>query len=198
MQAREALDQAKRLQGHIVRLAERRERQVQRATGEFQLDLLAAIEAVPDGVVSMVMQAVRLDPGQAYLQLALSIALDERLERRARMRGLREVDRVGDLVMFDGDGDAPLPSEAETEPPPRFEIEGDAGALAELDAELESPMEGDDARPLDSVFGEAFERLAQPGKVGGYRYPEPGEPATVLPDGTVVALAADPLDSARA
>lgn len=173
MQAREALDQAKRLQGIIVRLAERRERQVQRATGEFQLDLLAAIEAAPNGIVNMVMQAVRLDPGQAYLQLALTIALDERNERR---------ERIGRV-----DGAARSTSEAETEPPPAFEIEGDPGELAHL----ESPMESDDAPPLGSAFGEAFGRRA-------YRYPEPGEPATVLPDGTVVALDAEPRDSAQA
>ncbi len=182
MKAADALDAAKRLHGVIGRLAERRERQVQKATGEFQLDLLAAIKDQPDEILEMIMRAVMLDPGQAYLQLALSMAVDERNDRRAHLRFDRRTDTERSRA-----------SEAETESPPApeafggFEIEGDPGILADLVppalsgpvpsfASLASPMDGDD---VDE----------------GGRYPEPGEPATVLPDGRVVALEPGTLDA---
>jgi hypothetical protein len=157
MKAADALDAAKRLHGVVGRLAERRERHVHKATGEFQLDLLAAISDVPDEILDMVTRAVAMDPGQAYLQLALSIAVDERNDRRGLRVSNTERSRVDH-------------HEAETERPPSYEpfdIEGDEGALADLPDPQPSRMDGDDA----------------PG-----RYPEPGEPATVLPDGTTVAL----------
>jgi hypothetical protein len=163
MKAADALEAAKRLHAVVGRLAERRERHVLKATGEFQLDLLAAISEAPDEILEMVTRAVAMDPGQAYLQLALSIAVDERNDRR----GLRRAGRTGDTERSRVDH-----HEAETERPPSyetFELEGDAGALDDLPAPQPSPMDGDDA----------------PG-----RYPEPGEPATLLPDGTVVALGA--------
>lgn len=172
MKAAAALDTAKRLHGAIGRLAERRERQVQKATGEFQLDLLAAINDTPDEILDMIMRAVQHDPGQAYLQLALSIAIDERNDRRGLQRSIR----------FDSRLDR---SEAETESPPAFEMTGDEAARTmrgmppprfEVEGELGA---------LDDLPESAY----PPGAVDlEPRYPEPGEPATVLPDGTVVAL----------
>lgn len=180
----DALDEAKRLYGVVVRLAAKRERRVLKATGDFQIDLLEAIRDEPDAILDIVERAVRHDPGQSHLQLALAIAIDERRREHA-----------------DAETESPPPNTLDvTGPslrspaPARFEIEGDAGALDEL----ESPMESDDA----PAFGEAFERLAQPGRPGRddaislhdgreFRYPEPGEPATQLPDGTVVAAMGD-------
>lgn len=171
----QALDRAKRVQAALTRLVERRERLVQRAHAEFRLDLIAAIDQVDEETLGLVQRGLAMDRGEQSLQYAVQIAIDERNEaRRISTR------RSG------GTGSAD-PHEAETESPPPLpstvELEGDEDDLSGLDTPL--------PRPPAVPFGDAFERLAQPGRAGaapdGYRYPEPGEPAVELPDGTIVA-----------
>lgn len=56
-----ALHQAKLLQGELLRLVERRDRQVARAQGAFQLDLLATIEGKPAWLLNSVHRALLSD-----------------------------------------------------------------------------------------------------------------------------------------
>lgn len=153
-----ALDRAKRVQAALTKLVERRERIVQRAGSEFRLDLLAAIDQVDDETMSLVQRGLAMDRAEQGLQYALQLAIDERNEAR----------RVS--TRRSGSAGVPMPSvfmdphEAETDAPPplpeSFEL-GDEDDLSGLDAPLPGAVE--------------------------LRYPEPGEPAVTLPDGTVVA-----------
>lgn len=181
----EALDAAKKLYGSIVKLAERRERRVQKATGDFQIDLLETIRTVPTPILDIVERAVRNDPGQAYLQLALAVAVDERRREHATAETEAPppptLNATGNVLL-------PAPGVERLPPPPRIVGEDDAGELEGI----ESPMESDDAPSRPRVETYTNGELLVP----EYRYPEPGEPATMLPDGSVVAIedAPPPLD----
>jgi hypothetical protein len=96
-------------------------------------------------------------------------------------------------------------TERDTEPPPVFELRRPAPLPST--ARVLSPAEhagigaggGDDDPlddPLDGMLGELdgpavidaeFDDPGVDGPPTGYRYPEPGEPAIELPDGTIVA-----------
>jgi hypothetical protein len=128
---RDAIHQAGLLQNEILRLDERRRRQIARAEGAFQLDLHALVDGRAPWLLDMVQTAV---------------------EHSAQLPGL-----AASLRTARGMGDAP---ERALEPPgmptrvPRFEPD--------------LPLVGPAPRP-------------EP------RYPEPGEAARVLDDGSVVA-----------
>lgn len=157
-----ALDRAKRLQAALGKLAERRDRQIDKANGEFRLDLLAVIDGVDSETVGLVMRGLAIDREQHYLQLTLQLALDERDEARRTPvpAPLPTTLRSRSSPGFHGD-----PHEAETDaPPPLLPSSYDLGDEDDLTG-LDEPL---------PVLGEV-------------RYPEPGEPAVTLPDGTVVA-----------
>ena len=188
-----ALDRAKRLQAALSRLAERRDRVVEKAHAEFRLDLVAALDLVDDETVALVLRGLELDRAQESLQLALTMALDERNHRRGQPISTR---RSGAVPSLQDD-----PHEAETEVPPPMpslaELEGDEDDLTELDAPdtplpppppvprlISTPGE---ARALYGSGTDAGEAAAAVLSDDGYRYPEPGEAAVELPDGTIVA-----------
>lgn len=159
-----ALDRAKRVQSGLCKLVERRERAIEKASGEFRLDMLATVDAVDDETLALVQRALAMDRDKPYLQLALQMAIDERNERNRQPHTQRSGgDDDGHEAITEHPpafaltaGEAALAMRGS--PPPRFEVEGEPGALDSIDS--------DDAP---------------------FRYPEPGEPALELPDGTVIA-----------
>lgn len=159
-----ALDRAKRLQSALCKLVERRERQIEKASGEFRLDMLAAVEAVDDETLGLVQRGLAMDRDKPYLMLALRFAIDERNERNRAPHTQRSGEDddgheaiTGHPPAYELTGDE-LARAMRGTPPPRFEVEGAPGALDGIDS--------DDAP---------------------FRYPEPGEAAVELPDGTVIA-----------
>lgn len=169
--ARDVLDEAKRLRGALMRLAARRERLVQKANGDFQLELLAAISEADTEILGLVQRALAFDCEEHYLQHAVQLAIDERNERLRRSGDAAECETERPPSTLNAVEAAAM---MRSTPPPRFEafeIEDAPGALADLPAQIESPMDSDDA-PAH----------------GRYRYPEPGEPAMQLPDGSIVAI----------
>lgn len=186
----QALDRAKRVQAALTKLVERRERVVQKANAEFRLDLIAVVDDVDDDTLALVQRGLAMDRAEQGLQYALQIAVDDRNEARRRALGSGLGERQVD-TRRSRDED---PHEAITEAPPPLPTDLDLG-----DEDVVLLDDPGSAEP----FGEAFERLAQPGRIGapmadapavvdvelpeGYRYPEPGEPAVELADGTVVA-----------
>jgi hypothetical protein len=179
-----ALDRAKRLQAALGKLAERRDRQIEKANGEFRLDLLAVIDTVDDETVGLVMRGLAIDREQHYLQLSLQLALDERNDsrrspspsplpttRRSRSSPGHQGD---DLHEAETDAPPPLPSS--------FDL-GDEDDLSGLDTPLPPPPGMVQIEQSGVVVLEGGQTLA----LGELRYPEPGEPAVTLPDGTVVA-----------
>ena len=177
-----ALERAKRVQAALTKLVERRERLQQKATAEFRLDLLAAVDAVDDETLALVLRGLAMDRAEQGLQYALQIAIDDRNEARRRASG----------EPVDTRRSADDPHEAVTEVPPPLlppslsAIEGDEDDLSHLDTPLPPPP----ATPrlnLEQQVHDAVER----GEVDddGFRYPEPGEAAVELPDGRIVAAA---------
>jgi hypothetical protein len=148
------LDRAKRLQGELVRLGERRSRQVERVEGAFRLDLLAAIHGEPDWLVDLVHRALEAEPTQQALVTDLVHAMAETRERLVR---------ASEAVRMTGAA-RPLVDGIDFGNPP--------GALAPL--------------VLDAPVAESVEHSATLHE--SLRYPEPGEPARMLDDGTIVAI----------
>lgn len=167
---------AKLLHGKLMRLAERREREIARSNGAFQLDLMAAINGEPEWRVKMVSDALELDGANAYVRQAL-------IEARAQSRS-RE-------------------NEPETERPPPIVVEtqdqADAllgvGALRMPRAVLPSASSISDEDLAALRVVDLNPRPVDPGgPPAGHRYPEPGEAAITLENGEVVAApeGADP------
>lgn len=165
------LHDAKLLQGQLVRLAERRERRVSRATGEFEIDLIAAISAQPLAIARMVLQAVSLDQSQAFLQRALAEALVQQSELLRAKRAAAETEPAPPPDEVDDSFEATFrPPPPIMPPPPRLPV------MPVFDDDTDEP---DDIDALERTVVAADSLL---------RYPEPGEPARMLPDGSVVAV----------
>jgi hypothetical protein len=166
-----AIDRAKQLQGKLVRLAERRERHVRNATGDFILDLNAAIIDQPQWLVAMVRQALAQDAGQSFLYLQLVEAMSRHGEAETeRPPPLLDLDDIG-IPVGDDEPDEPLPR-----PPPLPD------ALTEAATE----------RMIEETFSSDERADVPPPTALAYRYPEPGEEAIELPDGTIVAASPAP------
>jgi|SRR6187551_1773529 len=159
----QALDRAKRVQAALTKLVERRERVIARASSEFRLDLLAVIDKVDDETMSLVQRGLAMDRAEQGLQYALQLAIDERNEAR---RVASPTQRSREIDPHEAETDVPPPLPQVFGLPSSFDL-GDEDDLSGLDDEPSPAAPGDD--------------------VQGYRYPEPGEPAMTLPDGTVVA-----------
>lgn len=185
-----SLDLAKHLSARLSKLVERRDRQVETATSLFRLDMLAAIEDADAETIDLVQRGLKHDGGSAFLQLALQTALDER-ERAAQTR------RSGGARAPAADSDdAPIVISTVEQ---AVEIYGEGSAAHEwAKANVPPPTP---AIMLDTVTGtvhpnpDVVSRGTAVGpdgaevsiEAGEFRYPEPGEPAVTLPDGTVVA-----------
>jgi hypothetical protein len=166
-----SLDLAKHLSAKLGKLVERRDRQVEAATGTFRLDMLAAIEDADAETIDLVVRGLKLDGGSPFLLLALQAALDERA-RAVQTRRSRE------LAAPDSD-DAPI---VISTPAQAHELLGDTEAGVAAKAILGERVPG----VTVDIVHEATLHVPHADE-GELRYPEPGEPAITLPDGTVVA-----------
>lgn len=171
---RDAYHAARLLQNELTRLGAKRERSISNANAAFQLDLREAVVGVKPSTLQLVRQVLREDVSQRHLSLSLETLLDT--VGIAGAIGGEEND------VHERPTDAPealaLTDQVETRPsslPPPPPSGPDGNEAWGMSPALAGALDV----PGDSVEGDL---------PVGYRYPEPGEPATQLPDGTVVAL----------
>jgi len=167
----DAYHAAKLLHGKLARIAERRDREHARSNANFQIDVLATIGDAPPTIVRWVLDALGSDPEQEHLRRALQEAIDVHAD--ASSRGGLVGDIASELVAAAAEDDRPT----ESPPPP-------AGVSDER------PQTARSAIPSVPVLMPRVEEY--PSSPPAARYPEPGEPAITLPDGTVVAVEPDP------
>ncbi len=167
---RTAIHQADLLRNEILRLDERRRRQIARADGAFQLDLHALVSGRVPWLLDMV---------QGALEHAVQMPELARSLRQARgMSDPHEapVEPPGSLVLEADDLPPPLP--------PRAVMGIDQGSAPGFGLVAAISREGDGneawGMPTRVPRFEADLPRTMP------RYPEPGEPARQLDDGTVV------------
>lgn len=161
-------DRCKALQRQLVDRAALRERRVARANAALQTEILAVLADQPDELVSMVHKALRLDRGQQYLVRCLDEALTQRLLDTGKQA------TAEDAIELEVDG-----AFAATFPPSSVAPSGSAlvGAAPARDT-VQVPAR---VELVDTV-------TLPDGRVVPFRYPDPGEPAVELADGTLVAV----------
>lgn len=201
MSSKGAFHQADLLDGRIRRLDARRLRQIAAVNSAFDADLLVMLQGAAPWLRKMVREGVANDTAKAHLLKELDAALDK-------------------LDPHERETDAPPALELEAPPIPRMprppsrllrpgvrvapdgHVDGSSLAPALDDQPLEAPPPGaklplqdsneewgllpplpPEAYPADGVDLPEAAQL---------RYPEPGEPAVVLPNGEVVAAEAAP------
>ncbi len=162
---RTAIHQADLLRNEILRLDERRRRQQARADVAFQLDLHALVSGRAPWLLDMV---------QGALEHAVQMPLLARSLREARgMADPQEpaIEPPGSLVL-----------EADELPPPlpRTVMSIDYGATPGHAVRVAVDPDGNEAWGMPHL-ADALQQVPSP-----RRYPEPGEPARQLDDGTVV------------
>jgi hypothetical protein len=169
---RDAYHAARLLQNELARIAGKRERQIGRANGEFQLELMHTVAGAERPTLALVVQVLREDASQMHLTRALETLLG------AESKSANDERRDTEPPPFELRRPAPLPERMS---------DGGPGLLEPLPASAYAP--GATAlEPIDAEFEEAADdELPQ-----GYRYPEPGEPAIELPDGRIVADTSGP------
>lgn len=168
-----SLDLAKHLSSKLCRIVERRDRQVEKATSAFRLEMLAALDDADDETIDLVQRGLKHDGGSQFLRLALQTALDE----RARATQTR---RSGDIALTGADAAAIM----RDAPPPRFEVGPDSDDAPLV---ISTPEQATELLGSSDAGDAARAILADGPDEGELRYPEPGEPAVTLPDGRVVA-----------
>ncbi len=180
---RDAYHAARLLQNELARLSSKRERQISKANGDFQLELIGAIAAAEPSTLKLVAQVLREDGAQVHLSRALETAIKASQPEN-------------------DDGDA---HERKTDPPPPvFELRRPAPAatfapdVLPANGRVLTRAEhagigagGGDDEPIDAEFDgpvidAEFDDPGVDGPPTGYRYPDAGEPAMQLPDGTIV------------
>lgn len=243
-----ALDRARRMQGQIERLAERRARQLSRAESAYTADIEALVGGEPEWLVSMVRRALShecsaLLPAfeQALKTLGLELrpeptepeppAAVELVRWRCPKHGIVQLHPLQDGSMHVVEGSQTATGERmclmqcerviDAPTPPRrllpdgqwwrCPVHGVFEAGPEFDATMghripygmcmipAAPvpepathrMTGAERDTVDET-APVVDRTA-PTVIDDLRYPEPGEPARMLPDGTIVA-AVDALD----
>jgi len=189
-----ALHEAKLLEGRLVRLIQRRDRQAAKAEADFLLDLLAELKKQPEWLIVAVRNALQYDKRQEALLVCINsvLAIDKR-NREASAP-------VGRPIVIDGPetaarefgvgSDTHLAAKRFHENPPpapvQVLVDSDGYVVGVPDPSL--PRFQYDPATVEP----GAERLAAAGEAAvnaliAARYPEPGEPAVELPDGRVVA-----------
>lgn len=169
---RDAYHAARLLQNELTRLEAKRMRAITKANSDFQLDLLGTIRGADPATLKLVRQVLREDVTHRHVSFALETAHEAETDDDAHER---QTDAPTPMQLVDEVEGRP----SSIPPPPPSEPELDGNERWGL-------------RPAPRVLAGALDVGTEPSNDSdlppGYRYPEPGEPATQLPDGRVVAL----------
>lgn len=173
-------DRAKALQRSLVDRASLRDKRIARANASLQGEVLALLAEHPAELVSMVHRALRMDRAQGYLVQCL----DEVLTQRMLSAGQVEQD--------------PVEAELGESFAATFDVVSRPESVAAITGESDRTWQqmSDPIDDIRAAFGvntpverDAMRMVTLPdGRVVPLRYPDPGEPAVELADGTLVAV----------
>lgn len=164
-----AYREAQLLDGRLRRLQARRERQKAAIDSAFTADLLAMMQAGQPWLRAMVRQSIANDVGQGALLAAIDAA-EVALDPHERETDAPEPVELLNTAANDGNAEWGMPPEM---------------AVREAEGQEELP------EIPEGHYPPGAQRLQPPG-AQRLRYPEPGEAATVLPSGEVVAAGSAP------
>lgn len=160
----DTLHAARLLQGKLVRLVQRRQRQLDQAQSDYRLALVMLVAEANAAAIDIVQQALEND------RTAPELAADLR-HARTRHHGVIDVE-FPEVAPASDDLPPPLPA--------RMIVAGvDLGSTERAVATLSTHARGADG---NDAWG-----FAELPATDLYRYPEPGEPARQLADGRIVA-----------
>jgi hypothetical protein len=185
---RGAFHEAQRLDGRLRRLDARRARQIEAVESAYQADLMLMLQSVQPWLRAMVRKAIAEDPSAPPRLVAELAKAVEQLDPHER-------DSEPTLAIELQPKSPPyptmprLPSRLLRPAPDDQPLAGvDDDANAEWGIETKAP-------PLSQAELEALDLLEagpEPETATVMRYPEPGEAATMLPTGEIVAAASLP------
>lgn len=207
MTARGAFHEAQRLDGRLRRLDSRRARQIEAVESAYQADLMLILQSVQPWLRAMVRKAIAEDPSAPPRLVGdLEKAVDQ-LDPHERdtepplpfelhpKPPYPTMPRLPSRLLRPAPDEQPLDVGDDSDGNPEWGLEVKQANAADMRA-LEDREDAAERVPLTDAELEALDLLEagpEPEIAADVmRYPEPGEPAVVLPTGEIVAVGAAP------